>query len=79
MEKLKLYTVTKDSTDRTVKTGDIVWLSENDDLNIVQSKGWFTKDEWNNPKTRDFEVEPCVDYYLDVINGREIVYKTRHL
>ena len=59
MEKLKLYTVVKDSTDETIKIGDIVWLSENGDLNIVQDKGWLSKYEWNNPKTKDFEVRSC--------------------
>lgn len=29
MEKLKLYTIVKGSTDDTLKTGDIVWLFEN--------------------------------------------------
>lgn len=77
MEKLKLYTVIKSSTDGTIKVGDIVWLSENDDLNIAQCKMWVTKDEWNNPKTKDFEVEPCDEYYLDVVYGHEIVRKIK--
>lgn len=33
MEKLKLYTVTKPSSDGTFVAGDIIWLSENGDLN----------------------------------------------
>ena len=33
MEKLKLYTVTKTSSDETLQIGDIIWLSENKDLN----------------------------------------------
>ena len=33
MENLKLYTVTKPSSDGTFVTGDIIWLSENGDLN----------------------------------------------
>lgn len=39
MEKLKLYTITKSSTDRTFEVGDIIWLSENNDLNSVRGKG----------------------------------------
>lgn len=39
MEKLKLYTVTKGSTDGSVKVGHVVWISENGDLNIAQDKG----------------------------------------
>ena len=33
MEKLKLYTVTKPSSDGTFVAGDIIWLSANGDLN----------------------------------------------
>ena len=32
MEKLKLYTVTKPSSDGTFVAGDIIWLSANGDL-----------------------------------------------
>lgn len=33
MEKLKLYKVTKASSDGTFNIGDIIWLSNNEDLN----------------------------------------------
>lgn len=33
MEKLKLYTVTKPSSDGTFVTGDIIWLSANGEQN----------------------------------------------
>lgn len=75
MEKLKLYTVTKSSSDGDIKVGDIIWLSENGDLNSCQGKGWLTEEEWNNPKTNDFEVEECKTHYLDVANGPEQVRK----
>ena len=75
MEKLKLYTVIKGNTDGTLMVGHVIWISENGDLNIAQDKGWLDKDEWNNPKTKDFAVEPCEDYYLEVKNGHEIVCK----
>lgn len=39
MEKLKLYTVTKPSSDGTFVTGDIIWLSANGDLNSCKGKG----------------------------------------
>ena len=32
MEEMKLYIVTKSSTDQNIKVGDIIWLSENRDL-----------------------------------------------
>lgn len=34
MEKLKLYTVIKSSTDGTIETGNIIWISENGDLKM---------------------------------------------
>ena len=77
MEKLKLYTIVKGSTDNTLKTGDIVWLSENGDLNICNGNGWLPKDEWNTPKTSDFKVEPCKEYYLDISDGHETVKKLK--
>lgn len=39
MEKLKLYIVTKSSTDKTFKSGDLIWLSSNGDLNNAMSGG----------------------------------------
>ncbi len=42
MEKLKLYTVTKTSSDETLQIGDIIWLSENEDLNNA-NKGFLSK------------------------------------
>ena len=38
MEKLRLYTVTKSSTDGTIETGNIIQISENGDLNIAGRK-----------------------------------------
>lgn len=39
MEKLKLYTVIKPSSDSSFQTGDIIWLSENGDLNNASASG----------------------------------------
>ena len=39
MEKLKLYTITKSSSDETLQVGDIIWLSENGDLNNAKAGG----------------------------------------
>lgn len=64
MEKLKLYTVIKGSTDGTIEMGNIIWISENGDLNIAGRKGFLIHDEWDNSDTKDFEVKPCKDYYL---------------
>lgn len=75
MEKLKLYTIIKASTDRTFEVGDIVWISENDDLNSVIGKGWLSKEEWDVQNTNDFEVTECKTHYLDVYRGTETVRK----
>ena len=73
MEKLKLYTVIKSSTDGTIETGNIIWISENGDLNIAGRKGFLIHYEWNHLDTKDFDVKLCEDYYLEVTNGHEIV------
>lgn len=79
MKKLKLYDVTKGSTDGTIETGNIIWISENGDLNIAGRKGFLIEDEWDNPGTKDFEVKLCEDYYLEVVNGHEIVRKNNNI
>ena len=74
MEKLKLYTVTKTSSDETLQIGDIIWLSENKDLNNA-NKGFLSKYEWEVAGTNDFEVEECRTHHLLVLDGDEIVIK----
>lgn len=73
MDKLKLYTVTKSSSDNTFKIGDLIWLSKNGDLNIAIGKGWLTKEEWDQIGTNDFRCEISSTHYLEVHNGRESV------
>ena len=75
MDKLKLYTVTKPSSDETLQVGDIIWLSENGDLNDARAKGWLTKDEWDVAGTNDFEVEECKTHHLVVMYGSEMIVK----
>lgn len=77
MKKLQLYTVTKASSDGTFEVGDVIWLSENEDLNNCNGLGWLSKSEWDNPGTNDFEVTVCTDYYLDITNGHEKVKKKK--
>lgn len=77
MEKLKLYTVIKSSSDGTIETGDIIWLSNNGDLNSVKGQGWLSKDEWDILGTNDFNTEECKTHYLDVANGSECVRKIK--
>ena len=75
MDKLKLYTVTKPSSDETLQAGDIIWLSENGDLNDAKAKGWLSKNKWDVAGTNDFEVEECTTHYLLVLDGQEMVVK----
>ena len=75
MDKLKLYTVIKPSSDETLQAGDIIWLSENGDLNDAKAKGWLSKDEWDVAGTNDFEVEECTTHHLLVLDGQEMVVK----
>ena len=79
MEKLKLYTVTKPSSDGTFVAGDIIWLSANGDLNSCKGKGWLSKAEWDSSGTNDFEVEPCKTHYLDVSRWSETVRKVEDI
>lgn len=39
MERNKLYTVTKVSSDNVIRLGDLIWLSENDVLNSIMYMG----------------------------------------
>ena len=79
MEKLKLYAVTKPSSDGTFQVGDIIWLSENGDLNDAKVKGWLSKDEWDVDGTNDFGYEECKTHRLLVIGGEEMVVKNELL
>ena len=79
MEKLKLYTVTKPSSDETLQVGDIIWLSENGDLNNAKAGGWLSKDEWDVDGTNDFEYEECKTHRLLVLDGHEMVVKNECL
>lgn len=75
MEKLKLYIVTKSSTDKSFKSGDLIWLSENGDLNNAMAGGWLSQEEWDVKEINDFECEISKTHYLGVISGKECVRK----
>ena len=74
MEKLKLYTVIKPSSDETLQVGDIIWLSENGDLNNA-NKGFLSKHEWDVSGINDFEIEECTTHHLFVLGDMEIIAK----
>lgn len=75
MEKLKLYTVIKSNSDHSIKAGDIIWLSQNGDLNNATIKGWLKFNEWNAEKCADFETTECTTHRLEIQEGAEKVIK----
>lgn len=76
MEKLTAYIVKKSSTDKTFKSGDIIWLSGNGNLNNAMAGGWLERQEWDTPKTNDFEYELCNTHCLVTSGGKEFIRRT---
>lgn len=79
MEKLKLYTVIKPSSDETFHVGDVIWISKNGNMNNANVNGWLSKDEWDIAGTNDFEVEECKTHHLLVLGEEEMVVKNEYL
>ena len=82
MELMTPYRVTKGSTDGTLTTGDIIWLSNNGDLNVADSKfsGWLDHDDWvSDPETNDFLVDNANDYAVVTMGSREYLVSNNSL
>ena len=76
LETLKPYRITKDSSDGTFVSGDIIWMSDSGDINSVQAAGCINPNEaWG--KTLDFEVETTPDFEVVKTNGSEICRRVR--
>ena len=73
MQRMQLYVVTKASSDGTFMEGDLIWISENGDLNNNTEKGWVTQDELNNSELSDFQVDVCKTHYLYADKNTESV------
>lgn len=71
LEILKAYRITKGSSDGTFIPGDIIWLSENGDINSVQAAGSIDSNEVDKVAL-DFEVEDATDYEVIKTNRSEI-------
>lgn len=73
LEKLKAYSITKSSSDKTFLTGDVIWISPNGDINSVGS-GWIAprEEEW---MTYDFEAEKARDWEVISVSGHEYCRK----
>lgn len=74
LEKLKPYKVTVGSSDETFLVGDVIWISENGDVNCVQQGGWICPGE-EDAETLDFEAESEDDYEVIVMDGDELCRK----
>lgn len=72
---LKPYCITKGSSDGTFIPGEIVWLSENGDINSVQAAGSIDPNEVDKAAL-DFEVEDAPDYEVIKINRSEVCRRT---
>ena len=77
LKPLIAYRITKGSTDTTLQTNDIIWISEKQHLNIADPKypGWLDPEEWSHPPTNDFEAEIAPDYEIIRICHTEICKK----
>ena len=73
MNSLIAYRVIKDSTDETFKKDDLIWMSE--DGSVTGAGGFLSKEEWNQEKTNDFEVEPSKEYSILKTAGMETIVK----
>lgn len=76
LETLRPYSITKDSSDGTFASGDIIWMSDNGDINSVQAAGCINPHEVGY-KTLDFEAEAAPDFEVVKTNGSEICRRVR--
>lgn len=61
LQPLIAYEITKGSSDRTFSVEDIIWMSENGDINNVKAGGWITPSECQK-ESLDFECVEAPDY-----------------
>ena len=74
LEKLKPYRIVKNSGDGTFLPDEIIWISENGNLNAVHYGGFLSPKECNL-KTLDFEAEPADDWEIISVNRNEFCRK----
>lgn len=76
MKALTPYIVTQGSTDGTFQRGDIIWKSENGDINSLKGRGWIHPDECD-PETMDFTFEETAEYKVMRVSGHEFLHRRR--
>lgn len=69
------YRVIKGSSDHTFLPNDVIWVSQNGDINNMNANGWITPSEVKD-KTLDFEVEKAEGYEVIKTNRSEICRHT---
>lgn len=72
LEKLQAYKITKGSSDGTFVSGEIIWISENDDINSIPDKGCIEADEVPCC-TLDFDAEEADNCIVEKSNGMEFI------
>lgn len=65
------YRITKESSDHTFLVDDVIWISENGDINSVQGSGWITPSECSK-KSLDFECVEAHDYEVLKYGNSEV-------
>ena len=73
MEILTPYRIVK-SKDESVTSGDVMWLSENLDLNSLNEHGWLSNGESNLDL---LEYDPAEYYEITVIGRSEYIKKKK--
>lgn len=71
LEILKPYRITKGSSDGTFAFGEVIWVSDNGDINSLQAAGCIDPHEVDE-KTLDFEAESTSDFEVVKTKGSEI-------
>lgn len=72
LKAFKPYRVTKSSSDRTFVSGEIIWISENGDINSIPDKGCIEADEVPCC-TLDFDAEEADNCIVEKSNGMEFI------
>mgnify|MGYP005759703131 FL=1 len=76
LDALQPYRITKSSSDGTFVAGDIIWGSDNGDINSVQADGCINQSEVDE-RTLDFEAEAAPDFEVIKTDGSEICRRVR--
>lgn len=65
------YRITKESSDHTFSVDDVIWISENGDINSIHGSGWITPSEYQK-ESLDFECVEAPDYEVLKYGNSEV-------